>query len=77
MTRAADLRQLETGELQENLEKRREELFRLRLNWAAGSLENPNQIREARHEIARILTLLRERELAEALVRQEGETNVE
>lgn len=71
--KAAELRQMETAELLNALEDKREELFKLRLNWSAGSLENPNQIKIARHEIARMLTVLRERELAAELVQQEEE----
>ncbi|MBO9309201.1 MAG: 50S ribosomal protein L29 [Chloroflexi bacterium] len=73
--KARELRQLETKELLERLEKAREELFRLRLSWSNGSLEDPNRIRFKRHEIARILTILRERELAMELVRKEEQGN--
>lgn len=75
--KAAELRQLETNELLERLEKAREELFRLRLSWSSGSLEDPNQVRLKRHEIARILTVLRERELAAELVRKEEQRDAE
>ncbi len=66
-----ELRLLESVELLQKLEEKREELFKLRLNWSAGSLENPNQMRQARKEIARMLTVLRERELALELVENE------
>jgi large subunit ribosomal protein L29 len=75
--KAYELRQLETNELLERLEKAREELFRLRLSWSNGSLEDPNQVRFKRHEIARILTILRERELAIELVRKEEQGDAE
>jgi large subunit ribosomal protein L29 len=75
--KARELRQLETAELYERLEKAREELFRLRLSWSSGSLEDPNQLRFKRHEIARLLTILRERELAAELVRREEQGNAE
>jgi large subunit ribosomal protein L29 len=71
--KAAELRQMETAELLNALEDKREELFKLRLNWSAGALENPNQIKIVRHDIARMLTVLRERELAAELVQQEEE----
>ena len=70
---AVELRQLESVELQQKLEEKREELFKLRLNWAAGSLENPNLMRVARKEIAQMLTILRERQLALELVENEEE----
>lgn len=73
--RPSELRQLETNELRDRVETAREELFKLRLNWHAGSLADPNQLRRKRHEIARLMTLLRERELAAELVAQEEEEN--
>ncbi|CAG1006142.1 MAG: 50S ribosomal protein L29 [Anaerolinea sp.] len=71
--KTVEIRQMESAELQEQLGKKREELFRLRLNWYAGSLENPNQMRVVRKDIARILTILRERELALEVVQNEEE----
>jgi large subunit ribosomal protein L29 len=67
-----DLRQMETNELLHHLETKRDELFKLRLNWHAGSLENPNQMRAVRKEIAQILTLLREREIAREILGEEA-----
>ena len=43
---------------------KREELFKLRISWQTGSLEDPNQMRVARKDLARMLTVARERELA-------------
>jgi large subunit ribosomal protein L29 len=71
--KTTEFRQMETADLFDQLEKRREALFRLRLSWAAGSLENPKEIEVVRHDIARILTLLRERELALEIARQEAD----
>jgi large subunit ribosomal protein L29 len=71
MTTAAEYRQMETPELLGKLEEKREELFRLRLSFTAGSLANPDQMRLARHDIARMLTILREREHALEIARQE------
>jgi large subunit ribosomal protein L29 len=67
-----DMRQMETSELFHHLETKRDELFRLRLNWHAGSLEDPNQMRAVRKEIAQILTLLREREIAREILGEEA-----
>jgi large subunit ribosomal protein L29 len=69
--RTAELRQMDTQELVTLLESRREELFKLRLNWHAGSLENPNQMRVVRKDIARLLTILREREIAREILGEE------
>ena len=40
-----------------------EELFNLRFQLATGQLDNPMRIKDVRHEIARILTIVREREM--------------
>ena len=49
-------------ELEEQLERDRQELFNLRFQAASQQLENPRRVREVRHNIARILTILQERE---------------
>ncbi|MDY0018390.1 MAG: 50S ribosomal protein L29 [Anaerolineae bacterium] len=61
---ANKLRELTTDELRLRLHQARQELFNLRQQWYAGSLEDPNVMREARKDIARILTLVHERDLA-------------
>ena len=66
MARAADLRELPASELIERLESAKEELFNLRFQFATGQLDNPMRIKEVRHDLARMLTVLREREIAEA-----------
>jgi large subunit ribosomal protein L29 len=65
--RASELRELTTAELQQRLQESRRELFNLRQRWYAGGLENTNLMKAVRKDIARILTILRERELAEAM----------
>jgi large subunit ribosomal protein L29 len=52
-------------ELQEKLAERRQELFNLRFQSATGALENPARLKLAKREIARILTVRSERELAQ------------
>ncbi len=69
--KAREIRELETPALQEQLESKRQELFNLRIKWSTGSLEDPTQIKKARKDIARILTILRERELAAEQVERE------
>jgi large subunit ribosomal protein L29 len=58
-----ELRDLGDEELFERLESDKEELFNLRFQLATGQLDNPMRIKDVRHEIARILTIVREREL--------------
>jgi len=66
VTRAAELREMHESELMERLEGAKEELFNLRFQFATGQLDNPMRIKEVRHELARLLTVLREREIAVA-----------
>ncbi len=68
-----DIREMETNALIEHIESKREELFKLRISWRTGSLEDPNQMRIVRKDIARMLTVVRERQLAAELV--EGDQN--
>ena len=63
--KAAVLREMATVELQEQLEKDRQELFNLRFQSATQQMENTRRIREVRKNIARILTILSERGLRE------------
>jgi large subunit ribosomal protein L29 len=59
--RAKDLRELTDDELDRRLADQRQELFNLRFQSATGQLENVSQLKHARREIARILTLQYER----------------
>ncbi|MDH4180053.1 MAG: 50S ribosomal protein L29 [Armatimonadota bacterium] len=63
--KAAALREMATVELQEQLEKDRQELFNLRFQSATQQMENTRRIRQVRKNIARILTILSERGLRE------------
>lgn len=67
MARVREVRDLGDQDLLERLESLKEELFNLRFQLATGQLDNPMRIREVRHEIARILTILRERDIAREL----------
>ncbi|HHY92515.1 MAG TPA: 50S ribosomal protein L29 [Firmicutes bacterium] len=62
--KAKELQDLTDGELQEKLSGFKEELFNLRFQMATRQLDNPMRIREVRKSIARIKTILRQRELA-------------
>ncbi|MGI6559304.1 MAG: 50S ribosomal protein L29 [Limnochordia bacterium] len=61
--KAREIRDLTTEELHHRLGELKEELFNLRFQSALGQLENPMRVREVRKSIARIKTVLREREL--------------
>ena len=58
-----DIRNTETQELLNKVEEYRKELFGLRFQQATGQLENTARIRTVRKNIARIKTIIREREL--------------
>ncbi|BDT94205.1 50S ribosomal protein L29 [Nocardia beijingensis] len=62
-TPAAELRELTEEELVAKLRDSKEELFNLRFQMATGQLDNNRRLRVVRHEIARIYTVMREREL--------------
>jgi large subunit ribosomal protein L29 len=69
-----DLRALEADELTARLRTARRELYELRFKHAVGQLENASQIGKVRHDIARIMTVLHERDfgiLASVPVEQE------
>jgi large subunit ribosomal protein L29 len=67
LTKAKDLRELPDEDLLERVESLNEELFNLRFQFATGQLDNPMRIKDVRHEIARMLTLLRQRQTEEEL----------
>jgi large subunit ribosomal protein L29 len=63
ITTAAELRALTADDLADKLREAKEELFNLRFQNATGQLENNARLRTVRRDIARIYTVLREREL--------------
>jgi len=63
--KASDIRDLTIDELVEKLEIERENFGKLRLNHAVAALENPMQLRAQRRTVARLETVLRERQLGE------------
>ena len=65
-TKTAELRNMETEELESRLAEVRQEAFNLRFQLVTGQLDNYSRIGQVRHEVARIETILRERELAAA-----------
>lgn len=60
-----ELRAMSEVELGQQLKSLKEQLFRLRFQSATAQLENPMRIRQVRKDIARVHTILRERELQE------------
>ena len=61
---ANEVNKLANGELEVKLDESYKEIFNLRFQRAQNQLSNTNAIKEARHTIARIKTILRQRELA-------------
>ena len=72
-SKTAELRELNDTELEHRLGEAKEELFNLRFQNATGQLDNVSRLPQVRREVARIETLLREREItaAEQLEAQE------
>ncbi len=64
MATADELRNLDDGELVTKLREAKEELFNLRFQVATGQLDNNRRLQHVRRDIARIYTVMRERELA-------------
>jgi large subunit ribosomal protein L29 len=62
--KAADIRELGDDELRQREKDLDDQLFRLRIQKSMGQLEVPVKVREVRRDLARIKTILREKELA-------------
>ena len=60
---AAELRELTDDQLLERADSAKEELFNLRFQLATGQLDNSSAIKKIRHEIARIATVMRQRDI--------------
>ena len=72
-TTANDLRVLDNDALEGQLREHKEELFNLRFQMATGQLDNNRRLRTVRHDIARIYTIMRERELGLSVAPDENE----
>ena len=57
---------MSSPDLTKELEELKKELFKLRFSLATNGLDNPMKIKEVKKDIARIKTVLRQRELADA-----------
>jgi large subunit ribosomal protein L29 len=66
MADAQELRELNDAELEQRLFEAKEELFNLRFQNATGQLDSTSRISQVRKDVARVETLLREREIAAA-----------
>jgi large subunit ribosomal protein L29 len=62
--KASELNELSAEQLADKLSEAKEELFNLRFQNVTGQLDSSNRLGEVRRDIARILTVMRERELA-------------
>ena len=65
-SKTAELRELTDEQLVERAESAKEELFNLRFQLATGQLDDSSSIKKVRHEIARIATVMRERDIEAA-----------
>lgn len=64
--RPSEIRNLSQLEIGRRLDEAYQELFNLRFQYATGQLKNTSRLGEVRREIARLRTIMRERELAAA-----------
>jgi large subunit ribosomal protein L29 len=73
MANAAELREADETELETRLAEAKQELFNLRFQIVTGQLDNSARIQTVRRDIARILTVLREKEIEAAEAAEAGE----
>ena len=59
--KATELKELTTEQLNAKLGELKEELFNLRFQLAVNQLDNPHKIKDVKHDIARVMTVLREK----------------
>ena len=60
-----EIRELSTEDINAKLKETKEELFNLRFQQATGNLEKPSRIRDLRHTVARLKTVLKDRDTVE------------
>ena len=77
MPTATELRELEDDELDTRLAEYRREMLNLRFQLATGQLDNYSRLNDAKRNVARVLTVLRDREIALAEGRDAGPVFVE
>ncbi len=71
-SKTAELRELTDAQLLERAESAKEELFNLRFQLATGQLDDSSSIKKVRHEIARIATVMRQRDIEAAAMDAEA-----
>jgi large subunit ribosomal protein L29 len=71
-SKTAELRELTDAQLLEQAESAKEELFNLRFQLATGQLDDSSSIKKVRHEIARIATVMRQRDIEAAAMDAEA-----
>jgi len=69
--KSREMRVMSNDQLVDHYEDLKEQIYRLRLNESSGELTDTSEFRKARREIARALTVLRERELATELAKED------
>ncbi len=69
---ASEIRDMSDEQILDAIEDNKEALFNLRFQAASGQLEDPNTLRRTRRDLARLNTILRERQLATQAVNKEG-----
>jgi large subunit ribosomal protein L29 len=74
MSAATEIRELSTGEILEALDNAKQELFNLRFQQEVGQLEDPTRIKVVKRNIARLKTILHERELAAQVIQEEEDS---
>jgi large subunit ribosomal protein L29 len=75
MATGAELRDMDEHELIDQLAAAQQELFNLRFQHVTGQLDNYTRLRDVRRNIARMHTVLREREIAEAEAQAQERTD--
>ena len=63
--KAKEIREMSSDKLENELNELKSELFKLKFSLAVNGLENPMKIKEVKRDIARIKTILKQRELSE------------
>ena len=71
--KASEIREKDTDQILAAIEDARKELFNLKIGFQTGSVDDPYPIRKLQKDIARMLTILRERELAAEYVEKESD----
>lgn len=69
---AREIRAMTTEEIQRKLDETQEELFNLRFQWSTRQLKDTNLLTRVRRDVARLKTILRERELVQLWEGEDG-----